>query len=168
MKVVVVTGPMGSGKSEVLAILKKKGFYTVKADQLSRSFLLPQSPCFDDLRNLFKNLAPSKETGFCPKDIAGEVFFNTPEKLKKLEDILHPLVKRKLDGLLSERKAEKEPFVFYEMPLLRRSHLLKTRFDCIILLVRPQAATLKSLVKTGWSQKEIKARLQQQTREPLF
>lgn len=168
MKVIAITGSMGSGKSEVLRVLRKKGFCTIEADQLARSFLFPKSPCFNELRSLFKNLVPSKKDGFCSKEIAREVFLTNPWKLKRLEDILHPLVQEKLSALLSEKQAQKEPFVFYEIPLLRKKSLLKNRFDFVVLIVRPRAKALKSLIKKGWSEEAVKARLEQQTQESVF
>ena len=84
MKLIAVTGRMGSGKSEVLGFLQKKGYCTLKADELAKSFLLPDSPCFKDLKALFGVEFLTAKEGFCPQSLGEEVFFKKPWKLKKL------------------------------------------------------------------------------------
>ena len=162
MKIVAVTGLMGSGKSEVLGLLQKKKYCVLKADELAKSFLMPGSPCFEDLKTLFGKNALTRERGFCSQMLAEDVFSKHPEKLKKLEYLLHPLVQKKLETFLITKKTERTAFVFYEIPLLSHQSLLKNRFDCIILLVRPKSAIIKTLIKTGWQKKDIQQRLKKQ------
>ena len=165
MKLIAVTGRMGSGKSEVLGFLQKKGYCTLKADELAKSFLLPDSPCFKDLKALFGVEFLTAKEGFCPQSLGEEVFFKKPWKLKKLEALLHPLVRRKLMSFVAQKEGEGESFVFYEIPLLSHRIFPEHRFDCIILLVRSTASIVKALVKKGWNEKTVQERLKRQENE---
>ena len=165
MKTVAITGLLGSGKSEVLRFLQKKKYCVLKADELAKSFLLPNSPCFEDLKVLFGKEALTQERGFCSQRLAKEVFSKHPEKLKTLENLLHPLVRKQLSSFVLKKKREGESLVFYEIPLLSSQSLFENRFDCIVLIIRPKAAILKSLVQKGWSKKSSQERLKRQGSE---
>lgn len=158
---------MGSGKSEVLGFLKKKGYCTLKADELAKSFLHSNSPCFEDLKALFGTEFLNKKGEFNPKALAEEVFFKNPWKLKKLEALLHPLVQKELMNFIKQKESEGETLIFYEIPLLSKEALFKDRFDCIILLTRPTASILKTLAEKGWKEKTIRERLKRQKKDKL-
>lgn len=162
MKVIAVTGLMGSGKSEALKLLQNKGYSVLQADKLVKSLLRPSSPCFKELKALLSPMAFTEKGEIRIKQMAEEVFFKNPWKLKKLEDILHPLVREKLRDFVERKKAQGELYVFYEIPLLSQKSILKNQFDCLILLTRPKAATIKSLVRKGRKKKDIQERLKRQ------
>lgn len=162
MTVIAITGLMGSGKSETLRLLQKKGYPVLQADQLVKSLLQPTSPCFKELKDLLPPTVFTKKGGICIKKVAKEVFFKNPSTLKQLEGILHPLVREQLRDFVEQKKTEGESYVFYEIPLLSQKSLLKNRFDHLILLTRPKAAIIKSLVQKGWKIKDVQARLKRQ------
>ena len=167
MKIIAITGRMGSGKSEVLGFLQRKGLCTLKADDLAKSFLHSNSPCFEELKVLFGVGLLNEKGGFNPKALAEEVFSKKPWKLKKLEALLHPLVRKELMSFAAQKESEGERLIFYEIPLLSHRNLFEDRFDCIILLTRPTASILKTLTEKGWKEKTIRERLKRQKKDQL-
>ena len=53
MKIIGLTGPSGSGKSELCACLAKFGIPNVNADKIYHQLLTPPSPCLDEIENHF-------------------------------------------------------------------------------------------------------------------
>ena len=72
------------------------------------------------------------------------------------------MYKKKLSDFLVNKKIEGIDLVFYEIPLLPNQSLFENRFDCIILLIRPKFAIIKTLIKKGWQEKDILERLKKQ------
>ena len=65
---------------------------------------------------------------------------------RKLEMILHPLVRRKMYSFLKKNKSSK--FTFFEIPLLIESNLMNV-FDKIIFVKSQQNLRLKRYKKNG-------------------
>jgi len=115
-KVIGVTGGISSGKSTVCDIIKEKGYKVIDCDVLGHQIL-------NDHR---KGLGFEKVTKEFGLDIVGkdgnidrkklsEMIFGNPTNKKKLEDILHPMIKRRLIEQINRCKDE---IIFIEVALL--------------------------------------------------
>ena len=112
MKIVGITGSIGSGKSFICEFLKAKNYKVFEADEavkqiLKMPFVIKKlqeffPECFDDDKLDKKKLAT--------------IVFNDKEKLNLLESVNHPLVINKRDDFIRANKNEK--VVFIEAPLL--------------------------------------------------
>ena len=109
-----ITGGIGVGKTYISNILKKMGFSVFSSDQVSKKIVLENTFVRDQIREFFgediiENDKISREK------LAIQVFSNR-EKLKKLNEIVHPFVKKEFDNWMSKRYDEK--VVFKEAAIL--------------------------------------------------
>lgn len=160
MIIALITGRMGVGKSQILADLKSRSYEVFQADEVVQSLLEPQSPCFDDLCKIFGSEVLNAQGKMNKKQIAHEIF-NHPEKKQKMEQILHPFVKKEFEKFAEEQKKRQVQVVFYEVPLLSRK-IIEGRFDFIILVQSPQDLVIERLKQKGIEESQIRLRWKSQ------
>lgn len=126
-----LTGQIGTGKSTIGRLLKKKGALIIEADEIAGRLLNTEN-----IREKIRLEMPSSvidQDGTINKKKLGHIVFNDPQALSRLENILHPptiqIIQKELNrGDISE----KEKIIVCIVPLLletRLNHL----FDKIIL-----------------------------------
>ncbi|MBR4860725.1 MAG: dephospho-CoA kinase [Firmicutes bacterium] len=84
MKVIGLTGGIGTGKSTVSAYLKQKNIPIVDADQIAREITAPGSPVLDDIRALLGDDVFS-EDGTMDRQKVASVIFSNQELLSAYE-----------------------------------------------------------------------------------
>lgn len=112
MKIIGITGGIGTGKSLVLSILKTKyDAYIVEADKVAHILMKKGEPAYIEIVNAFGTSVLDKETGELDRASLGSLVMNDKEKLNVLNSIVHPLVK---DYILSDiEKKRKEDITYY-------------------------------------------------------
>ena len=116
MQKVAITGVMGAGKSTIGAFLHKKGFCFVSADGLARQALAPHTTGWHKVCRLVGEKYLTKE-GFLDRSRLAEVF-RYPEILKKMEAILHPIIRKELKKEEKKAREAAAKALFIEVPLL--------------------------------------------------
>lgn len=156
-----ITGNIGSGKSTFAGFAEESGFPVLRTDDISKEILQNDKKAkskvikaFGDLA--FKNNLPDKEF------LAKEVFSN-PIKLKQLESILHPLVIKKTEKLISEL-LKKHPAVFVESALIYEADL-EYMFDYVVLITSSRTNRLKRKLLNGLTELDFEKREQNQIPE---
>lgn len=112
MKIIGITGGIGSGKSVVLNILKDEyDAYIIEADSLAHRLMEPGGDAYEKIVEEFgKNILAENKT--IDRGKLGNVVFNDREKLEKLNSITHPAVKEDIIRRIEEqRKLGTELFV---------------------------------------------------------
>ncbi len=154
--VVAVTGGIGSGKSVALKILSEHGFNTVSCDEISRT-LFDKKHVKKQLKKIFPTAVGDLDSPIDRKVIADEVF-NDKEKLKKLNELTHPLIVKEA---LSRANAF-DGVTFVEVPLLFEGGYEKL-FDKVIVVVRALQTRVDSVIKrSSISEKEVYDRIKNQ------
>ncbi len=93
MKVLGITGGVGSGKSEVLRCLKEEyGAVITELDETARILQKKGTVCFEKIVSIFGIEVIGSDGELDRKKLA-EVVFGSKEKLKQLNEIVHPEVK---------------------------------------------------------------------------
>ncbi|MFW6075224.1 MAG: dephospho-CoA kinase [Chloroflexota bacterium] len=89
--VIGITGNIASGKSVVLGMLADLGAETIDADQLVHKRMGPGSELAGAIEAEFGSdvINPDRSIN---RPALGEVVFGDPEKLERLEEIIHPAV----------------------------------------------------------------------------
>ena len=104
IKVLGITGGIGSGKSAVLRYIStKKGTYIVEADALAKSLMSCGTDLYKDIVDAFGNDILCEDGSF-DREKFGKIVFADSEKLKKLNSLVHPSVKNHIKGLIKEAK----------------------------------------------------------------
>jgi dephospho-CoA kinase len=114
MFIIGVTGSLKTGKSTVAAMLKRKGATVIDADKLAHEVLAKQ--CFKKVVQTFgKDILEKGKIN--RRKLAGMVF-NHPQKLKMLENIIHPAVIKEIKLRIQSSRRKKEGIVVLDVPLL--------------------------------------------------
>lgn len=119
MKIIGITGGIGSGKTAILSHLKEKySCEIILADEVAHLVKEPGQPCYDALVKLVgKDILT--EDGQIDRGKMAERIFADEELLRETDRIIHPAVKAYI--LSAVRKAEEETrpdFLFIEAALL--------------------------------------------------
>lgn len=96
-----LTGGIACGKSTVVAMLASLGARTIDADRVTHKLQQPGKPVFKQIVATFGNtvLAP---TGALDRRKLGAIVFSEPEKLRQLEQIVHPAVRTEIRTFIAE------------------------------------------------------------------
>lgn len=120
MLTVGLTGGISSGKSTITSWFLEKGIIVLDADEIVRQLQKPGSPLLNDLAREFGSNV-ILETGELARDVLGSIIFHDEVAKQKLNDMIHPLVKKKLVEGIEQAKACGEQLVILDVPLLFES-----------------------------------------------
>jgi len=88
-----LTGGIASGKSAVAALLREMGFPVLDADPIAHKLMAPGQPAHDEVLQEFgADLAGAD--GRIDRAKLGAIVFADPDRLAKLNAILHPRVEQ--------------------------------------------------------------------------
>lgn len=91
--VIGITGGIGCGKSTVLNILKENfNAHIIDADKVAHRLMEPFNPAYNNVKAAFGDTIIGSD-GFIDRKKLGQIVFNDREKLKRLNSIVHPMVK---------------------------------------------------------------------------
>jgi dephospho-CoA kinase len=158
MRVIGLTGGIGTGKSSVSRLLREKGVTVIDADEATRAV---QSRGSEGLRWLVDEFGASILTSDGGLDRArlAAVAFADPEVRQRLNAIVHPLVREWMADRQMAAEARGEPYVVLDIPLLFESRGAAA-FDDVILVYAPEEVALRRLVEQrGMSEEQARARL---------
>lgn len=157
MKVIGLTGGIGSGKSLVANYFFSLGAEIIDADQLARQAIERGSDGFDEVVAAFGDSI--LKDGDIDRRALGQIVFADSQKRKLLESIVHPRVQQ---GLADVRKSLKDgEILIYEIPLLVETNA-KSKFDLVITVEAPLEQRIDRLSKRGLLNSEIEKRIASQ------
>lgn len=157
-----LTGGLASGKSLVGAALAGLGCYLIQADELGHKVLLPGGEAYDAVVHEFGEAILDDEGMIDRRRLAARVF-NQPERLEKLNSLVHPPVIRR-EREIEEDIARRDP---HAITVVEAAILVETRsyerFDKLIVAVcTPQQQIERAMRRDGFSKEEVMARLSRQ------
>ncbi|KPA24617.1 Dephospho-CoA kinase [Leptospira interrogans] len=88
-----ITGMIGGGKSTATKILEEMGCFGINADRLAKRYTEPDSPILIELVELLGSEILD-EQGKPDRKKISEIVFNNPKKLSRLNQLIHPLVRK--------------------------------------------------------------------------
>jgi len=149
-KVFFVIGPIGSGKSTATEYLKSKGLLTIDLDVISNEILLStESENF-----LSSNFPEALSRKVVDKQKLANIVFQDSNKLKILEEFLHPKIQEKLLKILTKTNE----IVFVEISAPK-----KIERDVDYLVIFSDLETRKKrLLSRGMSINDIENRVKAQ------
>ncbi len=156
---VAITGIIGSGKSTVGLILRKKRLNFISADELAKEAIAPESPGYFKMLKLLGPEYLKKKGGFNTQKIASAAFQNR-SLLNRIELIIHPIVwdlmqKRNKKLLFSGKK-----IAFYEIPLLFEKSWENFFHTRIVIATDPEKQKSRLKKYRAFTNKEIDSRMQ--------
>ena len=104
MLIVGLTGGIGSGKSTVSRLFAEHGVTVIDADVISHELTAPGGATLGRIRSIFGNDVITTE-GTLDRAKVRERVFAEPKLRRKLEGVLHPLVRKAMLKRISEPNA---------------------------------------------------------------
>ena len=144
MKKICITGSLASGKTTASKILSLRRGPLFSADEVVKK-LYKQNHFKQLILKKFKIKGNQNIKIYLRNKIITNKFF-----ISKLEKIIHPIVRKEMQKFT--KKNIKKKFIFYEIPLLIESKLMKN-FDKIIFVKAKKNIRLKRFKLKGGSKK---------------
>ena len=156
-----ITGGIGTGKSSVSNILSELGYEVLNADEVAKSFLASGSEAFADIKQNF-GADILDLNGEIDKSKLAQVVFQNKANLKKLEEIIHPLVQARVAKQRQEFENLGHKVAFYDVPLLFEKGL-QDQFDHIVVVIASEEQQIQRvMMRAGMSAEQVKHRISNQ------
>ena len=157
---VALTGGIGSGKSAVAEFLQECGAVIIDSDQLARDVIERGTEGFEVVLAAFGDTVLTD--GEIDRSTLAEIVFQDEDQRKKLEGIIHPLVREAAESLM--KKLPADSVVINQIPLLVETNGAK-RFDYIITVSASEDLRRQRLLQKGLKDYEITKRMQAQVND---
>jgi len=116
MRLIGLTGGIGSGKSSVSSRLTDRGAALVDADAIVRELQEPGQPVFDAMVERWGDKIVGDDGALDRATVAG-IVFGDKDELKAIEKIVHPEVRKAMDAQI-KALASTDRVVILDIPLL--------------------------------------------------
>ena len=157
-----LTGGLATGKSFVGHALVALGCNLIDADQLGHQVLLPGGEAYDAVVNEFGEEILDEDR-FIIRRKLGTMVWNNPERLAKLNSLVHPPVIARQQRMIAELE-QKDPMaiVVVEAAILVETGSYR-RFDRLIVVVcTPEQQMERAMKRGAYSKAEVLAQLSRQ------
>ncbi|MCX6170598.1 MAG: dephospho-CoA kinase [Ignavibacteriales bacterium] len=140
---IAVTGGIGSGKSLVTTIIEKSGYPVIRSDEVAKELMRKDEAI---KRKIIKEFGPPSynEKGLNTKYLAENIFTH-PQKVEKINSIVHPPTINKIEELTSQLFL-KSKIVFVESALIYEANI-QDWFDYVILIYADEATRIARVMK---------------------
>ena len=159
--IIGLTGSIASGKSTVSNMLKEQGFPIVDADLVARKVVEPGSATLQEISAEFGSEIIQRD-GSLNRQKMGEWIFNDPELRKKLNNIIHPAIRKEMLSERDELVQEGYETIIMDIPLLFESQLQHFVDKILVVSVTEENQFSRLMERNGLSEIEAKARIQSQ------
>ena len=157
-----LTGGLASGKSFVGHALAELGCHLIDADELGHQVLMPGAEAYDAVVNEFGEEILDDDRYIVRRKL-GALVWNNPERLAKLNSLVHPPVIAR-EQQMSAEFARQDPaaIIVVESAILVETGSYR-RFDRLIVVVCTVEQQVERAMKRGaYSKEEVLARLSRQ------
>ena len=155
-----LTGGVGMGKSTASQFLNDLGFKVADTDDIARKLVEPGKPALKDIVKAFGKEV-LQDNGELNRKKAAEIVFSDDSKRLKLEEILHPLIRKNWELRLNDWSLENEKLGVVVIPLLYETEC-ERYFDKVVCMACSKDIQRQRLRQRGWSDLEIDQRIKAQ------
>ena len=145
-----LTGGVASGKSTVAALLRELGAVVVDSDVLAREVVEPGTPGLAAVVDAFGPEVLTAD-GALDRAALGGVVFGDEAARRRLEAILHPLIRARAAEL--EAAAPEGTVVVHDIPLLVETGQAD-RFDAVLVVDVPVETQVERMVRDRGMRRE--------------
>jgi dephospho-CoA kinase len=163
MRIIGLSGPIAAGKDEAARVLKKNGALVIEVDQIAHTLYQPQSSLWHELVKAFGSKILMRG-GKLNRAKLGEIVFADKNKLKQLNQLVHPLLKEEVKKIVESRKqiAERRKQTIVINAAVLKEIGLVDLVDEVWVVTASAENRLKRLVKAGLSREEAAQRIKAQ------
>jgi dephospho-CoA kinase len=157
MKVLGLTGGIGSGKSMVARMFAQLGGDVIDADQLAREVVEPGQPALEEIATAFGRdiLLPD---GRLNRGKLARIIFADPAARARLNGITHPRIQERMDAEIAARRSGSGVLVV-DIPLLYENDRTGTVETVIVVWVDPDTQLRRLRERDGLTVEEARQRI---------
>ena len=160
MTIIGVSGSIASGKSEVSKFFRDLGAHLIDLDKVGHDVIRPRLKAWKEIVKHFGRGVLNEDQSI-NRQTLGQLVFEDPEKLDKLNEIVHPEIFKEFFRLVEERKSQNPHFIIVaEIPLL--NEINRKLFDTVVLVYVSEKTQIKRLSARGFTEEEAKKRIKAQ------
>jgi len=161
MRVIGLTGGIGSGKSTVAVMLGDLGARVVDADRIGHETYRPGSVGFARVVEAFGPGVVAAD-GSIDRRVLGAIVFGDPTALARLNSIVHPLIAAEISRQVAAARAGGDAPLVIEAALLIEAGWRSFIDQLWLVSVRPETAIARVVASRGLSADEVERRLRTQ------
>ena len=150
-----LTGGIGSGKSTVSRLLEQRGAVIVDADAIAREVVASGTPGLAAVVEAFGDGVVASD-GSLDRPALAAVVFADPEARKRLDAIVHPLVRARATEVAAAAPAD--AVVVNDVPLLIETGQAGS-YDLVLVVEADPATRVARLVQRGLTAEDARARM---------
>lgn len=137
-----LTGGIGTGKSTVCKLFAERGVAVIDADAVAKELVALDQPALQAIVQEFgKGIIDAK--GRLRRDRLRSLVFSDPERRKRLEKLLHPLI---LEEMLNRANRAGGPYCILCIPLLVETDQ-SSAVDRVLVVDAPQALQIQRVME---------------------
>ncbi len=160
MKTIGITGGIGSGKSETVRILGEIGAEAIDADEAAHEVYEPGSEGWREVKAAFGDEVVGAD-GKIDRGRLGGLVFGDPEKLERLNGIVHPRARAIVAKRLDQARTAGRALAVVEAALLLEAGW-DDMFDEVWAVVTPDDEAARRAARRGMDGDQVRARMRAQ------
>ena len=161
MKVIGLTGGIGSGKSTVSKYLQELGAVLIDADKVGHAAYLPNTDTWREIVASFGEQILASDGNIDRKKL-GAIVFSSPESLARLNQIVHPRMYEMMKSEIEEYRQQGVEVVVLEAAILLEAGWAPL-VDEIWVTIAPESMVVeRTKERTGLPEEQILARIRSQ------
>ena len=168
MKIIGITGGVGSGKSRVLSYIEETYSCTIcQADHVAWELQKPGESGYVQIVDYFGKKVLNEDQTLNRKAL-GEIVFSNEKELHRLNEIMHPAVKTRICELIAEHKQKGTKLFVLEAALLIEEHYDEICDELWYIYTDEQNRRERLKISRGYSDEKIDSMMKTQLSEEMF
>lgn len=158
MRLIGLTGSIGTGKSTVSGMLRDLGVPVIDADEASRAVV---EPATEGLQQIVKAFGPDVlgPDGALDRARLASIVFTDAERRNQLNSIVWPLVGQWMADQTAKAVERGAEVVVHDVPLLLENPARRGMYERVILVYAPPEVALQRLLERGMTEADARARI---------
>lgn len=157
MRVLGLTGGIGSGKSSAAQMFRDLGAEVIDADQLAREVVEPGQPALEEIASIFGRdiLLPD---GHLNRGKLARIVFADPAARARLNAITHPRIRQRMEADVAARRSGPGVLIL-DIPLLYENDRTSAVEKVIVVWVDARTQRRRLIEREGLTDDEARQRI---------